>query len=76
MQLCVEVNPLGDRAGGPIVVLVVAAPRTPRGGCTGQLLEEALVVMWQATQVSFEAFTVLALELQHQPGICVEGGDS
>lgn len=32
--------------------------------------------MWQAAQVSFEALTVLALELQHQPGICVEGGDS
>lgn len=33
-------------------------------------------MMWQAAQVSFEAFPVLALELQHQLGVCGEGGDS
>lgn len=32
--------------------------------------------MWEGAQVSLEALTVLALELQHQPGVCVEGGDS
>lgn len=34
------------------------------------------MVMWQASRVSFEALTVLTLELQHQLGVCVEGGDS
>lgn len=60
---------------GLIVVLLVVGARTPCVGCT-ELLKEALVVIWQANQVSFEALTVLALELQHQLGVCVEGGDS
>lgn len=34
------------------------------------------MMVWQATQVSFEAFPVLALELQHQLGVRLEGGDS
>lgn len=29
----------------------------------------------RAAQLSFEALTVLTLELQHQLGVCVEGGD-
>ena len=59
-----------------MVVLGVADQRAPRGGCACQLLQETLVMVGQAARGSFEALAVLALELQHQPGVCVEGGDS
>lgn len=58
-----------------MVVLVVAGQRTPRGGRAGRRLQEALVMERQATQLSFEALTVLPLELQHQLGVRVVGGD-
>lgn len=58
------------------MVLVVAGQRAPRVGCAWRLLEEALVVKRQASQVSLEALTVLALELQRQRDVCVGGGDS
>lgn len=39
------------------------------------MLKGTLVVVRREAQLSFEALTVLTLELQHQLGVCVEGGD-
>lgn len=55
--------------------LGVAGHGGPLVGGARQLLQEALVVMRSAASGSAEALTVLALELQHQPGVGVEGGD-
>ena len=55
--------------------LGVAGHGAPRVGCARQLLQEALVMMWLAARGSSEALAVPALELQHQPGVGVEGGD-
>lgn len=59
-----------------MVIVLIAGQRAPWVGCTGQLLKEALVVVWLAVQVVFEALTMLAFELQHHLGVGVEGGDS
>lgn len=55
--------------------LGVAGHGAPWVGCARQLLQEALVMMWLAARGSSEALAVPALELQHQPGVGVEGGD-
>lgn len=60
---------------GLTVELGVAGHGAPRLGCARQLLQEALVVMQLAAWGSSETLSVPALELQHQPGVGVEGGD-
>lgn len=56
-------------------VLMATGRRFPCVDCAGQRRKETAVVLCPATGVGVKTCTVPTLELQHHPGVGVEGGD-